>query len=68
MPFVEVFVADPGGGEGQWHLGDLRAWRQHDDDRWTAQVSWSSAPGQRHLEIFEADRVRPFEEGLDGRA
>ncbi|WP_248582623.1 hypothetical protein [Nocardioides sp. InS609-2] len=56
QPLVEVLVDD------RWYPGDLRAWRQHDDDTWSAQVTWSRRPGERRLEVFEAERVRPVDQ------
>lgn len=61
MPLVEVCV------EGVWYGGDLRAWRQHDDGSWSAQVAWTKAPGETYLSVFPAEGVRPVE-GADERA
>lgn len=55
MPLVEVRV------DSRWFPGDLRAWRQHDDGSWTAQVSWTKAPGETFMDVFAAADVRPVE-------
>lgn len=51
-PDVEVEV------DGAWHPGELRQWVQRDDGTWWADCSWSTAPGSRRLDSFEAERVR----------
>ncbi len=56
QPLVEVLV------DGDWYPGDLRAWRQHDDGTWTAQVTWSRAAGEKRIDAFPADHVRPVDE------
>ena len=68
---VEVLVpvegpADGGADPGalvpcRWCTGELRAWRQHDDGTWSAQVVWSRGPGQPNFhDVFPADRVREY--------
>lgn len=52
IPVVEVCV------DGVWYPGDLRAWRQHDDSSWTAQVSWTRAAGETFMDVFAAEDVR----------
>lgn len=54
MPLVEVRV------DGVWYPGDLRAWRQHDDRSWSAQVSWTKAAGETYMDAFAAEDVRPM--------
>lgn len=56
MPCVEVCV------EGVWYSGDLRAWRQHDDHSWTAQVAWTRSPGETLMGVFAASDVRKVDE------
>lgn len=53
-PDVEVLVDD------QWLPGELRAWRQYDDDTWSAEVQYRP-PGEHSSTIatFPAADVRP---------
>lgn len=56
-PMVEVLVDEV------WFEGFLRAWRQHDDESWTAQVSWSRGVGESsRLDVFVASDVRKVDE------
>lgn len=50
-PLCEVNI------DGTWHPGEVRMWTQH-DDRWTAQVTYSTAAGDNRIDTFTADRVR----------
>ncbi|MDX6320039.1 MAG: hypothetical protein QOD35_3439 [Nocardioidaceae bacterium] len=44
--------------DGQWHDGELQAWRR-DNDGWLGYVRYAVSPGLRHLEWVDAERVRP---------
>ena len=56
-PMVEVLM------DGVWHEGWLRAWRQHHDGSWTAQVSWSRGAGESsRMDVFAAADVRKVDE------
>ena len=52
-PDVEVYVA------GTWHYGQLRMWTRHHDGTWSAQVTWSRAPGENMIDTFPSGAVRP---------
>ena len=56
-PLVEVLI------DGVWYPGELRMWTQHDDQGWTANVSWTSKPGSTFLTTVPAEQVRHCPEG-----
>jgi hypothetical protein len=48
---VEVLVGDV------WYPGVLRGWQQRENG-WWASVEWSRVPGETHLDVAPAARVR----------
>lgn len=52
-PEIEAQVDD------EWFPGLLRMWKQDEDGSWSAQVSYSRAPGATYIDTVPAERVRP---------
>ena len=51
---VEVLADDD-----TWHPGELRSWDQAEDGSWSGIVTWQASPGERRIDRFPADRIRP---------
>ncbi|WP_426243654.1 hypothetical protein [Nocardioides sp. LHG3406-4] len=55
-PLIAVLI------DRTWYPGELRMWTQHDDDTWTADVSYTDEHHMNHLTSVASDQVRPVEE------